>query len=209
MKTSRSPNRVSLPRALSKLGFASRTTANKLIADGSVLVNGQVELNPHRWVNLQSDRIAVAGTELVKTERRYVILNKPPGVVTTASDERGRTTVVDLLGEEGTGIAPVGRLDKETSGLILLTNDNELANFLTSPESGLPKTYAVVVDKKVDREDLSRLRQGISITVNGQEYRTKPAETRLMDRHAVELTITEGKNRQVRKMFEELGYQIV
>src|SRR3990172_5802787 len=180
MKTSRSPNRVSLPRALSKLGFASRTTANKLSADGSVLVNGHVELNPHRWVNLQSDRIAVAGTELVKTERRYVILNKPPGVVTTASDERGRTTVVDLLGEEGTGIAPVGRLDKETSGLILLTNDNELANFLTSPESGLPKTYAVVVDKKVDREDLSRLRQGISITVNGQEYWTKPAETRLM-----------------------------
>lgn len=209
MKTSRSPNRVSLPRALSKLGFASRSTAHKLIGNGSVLVNGNVELNPHRWVNLQSDRITVDGNEVVKTERRYVLLNKPTGVVTTVSDERGRTTVLDVLGEEGAGLAPVGRLDKDTSGLLLLTNDNELGNILTSPGAGLPKTYAVVLDRIVRREDLAQLRKGISITVNGQEHRTLPAETRLTDRNALELTITEGKNRQVRRMFEELGYSVL
>lgn len=209
MKTSRSPNRVSLPRALSKLGFASRSAAQNLIVEGSVLVNGRVERNPHCWVNLERDRISVKGTEVIRAERRYLLLHKPVGVVTTASDEKGRATVLDLLGEEGRGLMPVGRLDKDTSGLLLLTNDHELGDFLTAPLTAVPKTYAVTVDRPIRREDCSRIRHGVSITVNGRPYTTKPAETRILDRESVELVISEGKNRQIRKMFEVLGYQMM
>lgn len=181
----------------------------RLIIYGRVEVNGRKEQNPHRWVDLRHDSISVDGTHLKELTRTYLVLHKPRGIVTTASDERGRQTVLDLLGSSSAGVFPVGRLDKETSGLLLLTNDHELANRLTDPHSDIEKKYIVETDKPIRREHLAKLRQGIVITIDGQPYRTKPARTTLLGKLHVEITITEGKNRQLRRMFEELGYEVI
>ena len=208
MKTSRAPGRVSLPRALSKLGIASRSQALRLIADGAVTVNRKVESNPHRWIDLNRDRIELKNQVLERRAFRYLLLNKPCGVVTTSSDERGQKTVFDLLGEKGEGMSPVGRLDKETSGLLLFTNDHQLANFLTSPESGYRKTYIAAVDRQISKEDLLVLSRGVDIEIKGSTYRTKPAEVSQPLPGTLEISITEGKNRQIRRMLESLGYEV-
>src|SRR5271157_5646693 len=119
MKTSHAAGRVSLPRAISKLGFASRSQANRLIEEGSVRVNNKVELNPHRWVDINGDRIEIQSQTLQREAFRYLVLHKPRGVVTTSSDELGSQTVFDVLGDKSKGLKPVGRLDKETTGLLL------------------------------------------------------------------------------------------
>ncbi|MGA3243805.1 MAG: pseudouridine synthase [Bacteroidota bacterium] len=209
MKTSRAPGRVSLPRALSKLGIASRSQAIRLIEGGAVIVNRTVESNPHRWIDLNRDRIELKNQVLERRAFRYLLLNKPCGVVTTGSDERGQKTVFDLLGEKGEGLSPVGRLDKETSGLLLFTNDHQLANFLTSPESSYRKTYIAVVDRQVGREDLLLLSRGVDIEIKGSTYRTKPAEISQPISAKLEISITEGKNRQIRRMLDALGYEVV
>jgi 23S rRNA pseudouridine2605 synthase len=208
-KTSRGPNKVSLPRAISKLGFASRSQALQVIQGGRVIVNGRVERNPHRWVNLLADTIKVDNELLTKQPFRYIILNKPRGLVTSKADERGRATVFDILEEEGEGLAPVGRLDKDTTGLLLFTNDHQLANLLISPESGVEKTYLATVDRDVDQKDLQRCADGMEIEGRGKVIRTKPAVVKLKGQRLAEITLTEGRNRQVRRMFEALGYQVV
>ena len=208
MKTSRAPGRVSLPRAISKLGFASRSQACRLIVDGSVRVNNKVELNLHRWVDIEHDRIEVQSQTLKREAFRYVILHKPRGVVTTSSDERGERTVFDVLGEKGEGLKSVGRLDKETTGLLLFTNDHQLANRVTSPDVGLSKTYVVSLDRPIRDSDLQMLAEGMEIRAEGKDVVTKPARVSVRQPLEVEISITEGKNRQVRKMLEELGYAV-
>jgi pseudouridine synthase len=198
-----------LPRAISKLGFASRSQALQLIQGGRVIVNGRVERNPHRWVNLLADTIKVDNELLTKQPFRYIILNKPRGLVTSKADERGRATVFDILEEEGEGLAPVGRLDKDTTGLLLFTNDHQLANLLISPESGVEKTYLATVDRDVDQKDLQRCADGMEIEGRGKVIRTKPAVVKVKGQRLAEITLTEGRNRQVRRMFEALGYQVV
>jgi 23S rRNA pseudouridine2605 synthase len=208
MKTSRAPGRVSLPRAISKLGFASRSQACRLIEDGSVRVNGKVELNLHRWVNIENDRIEIQNQTLKREAWRYVVLHKPLGVVTTSADERGERTVFDVLGDKSIGLKPVGRLDKETTGLLLFTNDHQLANRVTSPDVGLSKTYVASLDRPIRDEDLRRLSEGMEIRVEGKEVVTRPARVAVRQGLEIELAITEGKNRQIRNMLEELGYEV-
>ncbi|HXG37411.1 MAG TPA: pseudouridine synthase [Bacteroidota bacterium] len=208
MKTSRGPHRVSLPRALSKLGYASRAQAFFLIREGRVAVNGRIVTNPHAWVQLNKDTIALEGKEVFQKEFRYLVFHKPAGVTTTRSDERGNTTVYDLLGETARGLSPVGRLDKDTSGLLLFTNDHQLANALTDPDLGIPKTYHVVLHSSPSSLDIQRLSKGVTITVDGKPYKTKPALVTKRSAREVEITIHEGKNRQLRKMFAALGYDV-
>lgn len=209
-KTSRRAHHVSLARALSKLGFCSRAQALELIEAGHVEVNGSRVVNPRRWVNLRRDTITVDGKTVGATKRlRYVVLHKPKDVVTTRSDELGRPTVMDLLGEQGKGLFPVGRLDKDSTGLLLFTNDHQLAEFLINPASHVPKKYVVRLDRPVRKEDVATLRHGMEIRVGGTLYRTLPADVRILGDKTVEITITEGKNRQIRRMFGELGYEVV
>ncbi|MFN3135990.1 MAG: pseudouridine synthase, partial [Candidatus Kryptonium sp.] len=155
---------VSLERALSKLGYMSRTIARKIITQGKVSVNSKIITNPSFRVDLKRDKIAVDGKQLKQKEKIYIVLNKPKGVVTTRRDELNRKTIYDIV-KLNTWIAPVGRLDKNTSGLLLLTNDNRFADFITNPESKVPKTYIVKLNKKINQEDLIKLQLGIEIEV--------------------------------------------
>jgi 23S rRNA pseudouridine2605 synthase len=209
MKTSRGPGRVSLPRALSKLGFASHAEALRLIQSGVVSVNKKKELNPHRWVDLKRDVMEVKSEPVQRQAFRYILLHKPKGFVTTRSDERGQATVFELLGERGKGLSPVGRLDKETTGLLLFTNDHQLANRVTSPDTNLPKTYVADLDRPLDRKDLASLTNGVPIRIEGRTSRTKPAQVAQVAAGNVEISISEGKNRQIRRMLEELGYSVL
>ncbi len=210
MRTSHRPHQVTLQRALSKLGVCSRSQASPLIQAGRVSINGRVEANPNRWMNLQSDKIAVDGRMLTKEkEYRYLLFHKPLGVVTTRSDERGRVTVFDLLGDSGKGLFPVGRLDKDTTGLLLLTNDHQLSEMLTNPNSKVPKSYSVVVDRPLTERDLKALKEGVEIDIRGTGYKTRHAEVSKINPTTIEVTITEGKNRQLRRMLDALGYEVV
>jgi 23S rRNA pseudouridine2605 synthase len=209
MKTSRAPGRVTLPRALSKLGMSSRSQAIGMIESGLVSVNGKQEKNPHRWVDITGDRIELNNRVVKQRAFRYLLLNKPAGCVTTRSDERGRKTVFDILGEAGEGMSPVGRLDAETSGLLLLTNDNQFANQLTSPEAGVEKTYVVSLQRPIEKKELLQLASGVEIEISGRVHRTKPARVGAVVAESFELTISEGKNRQVRRMMEALGHDVV
>lgn len=208
-KTSHELNKVSLPRAISKLGYASRSQAMALIQAGSVKVNGREEKNPHRWVNLRTDTIQVEQEVLQKKDFRYLIVHKPSDVVTTHSDEKDRETVFDLIGDAAKGLSPVGRLDKDTTGLLLLTNNHEVGDVLTSPDSGVEKTYIATLDTSIEAKDLVRLQKGVEIKLAGAMYRTKPADVKLQDHSTVEITVQEGKNRQLHRMFEALGYTLV
>jgi 23S rRNA pseudouridine2605 synthase len=196
---------VSLARALSKLGFCSRSEAGEVIAQGRVRVNGTVVRSATRRVALSTDKISVDGDALRKTELVYLLMHKPAGLVTTRSDERGRATVYELLGDLGQWVFPVGRLDKETSGLLLFTNDNRLGESLTNPGSKVPKTYLVTLDRAVREEDLGVLRSGMTL---GKEA-FLPAVASRLGPSRVELTIVEGKNRQIRRMFTALGYMVL
>ena len=201
--------KATLDRALSRMGFASRTAACAEILKGTVSVNGRVVKDPARWVNLQQDRIAVRKVPLKPAAHRYYVLNKPKGVVTTHRDKLSRKTVYDFLPAGCGHISAVGRLDKNTSGLLLLTNDNDFANYLTSPRSGIPKTYLVKARGKMSEQSLQRLRGGLELS----DGPTLPAEAELIrvsERNSwVQITLHEGRNRQVRRMFEATGHVVL
>jgi pseudouridine synthase len=201
-------NQVTLSRALSKLGIASRTQAHALILEGQISVNGRIEKSPLVWVDPREERITLAGKIVRKTERAYMALHKPPGFVTTRSDEKGRKTVYDLLPEKLDWVFPVGRLDKESSGLLLLTNDTRFGESITSPTSKIPKAYLVQFDRPLLEADRKRMESGMALS-NGT--RTLPAIVKISfgDPATCEITLREGKNRQIRRMGEELGYEVV
>ncbi len=202
---------VSLERALSKLGYTSRKNARELIKSRRVTVNSKIVSDPSFRVNLKKDKIAVDGKLLKPKEKIYIILNKPKGIVTTRKDELNRKTIYDIV-KIDTWVAPAGRLDKNTSGLIILTNDNKFSDFITNPESKVPKTYLVKLNKRIKREDLLKLQIGIEIEINGQTYKTLPTRVNVVKENPktcwVEIEIVEGKNRQIRRMFEKLGYKV-
>ena len=190
---------------LARAGIASRRAADELIKAGRVLVNGEPgELNT--FVG-DRDRVEVDGRPVGKQPLAYVLLNKPAGVVTTARDPQGRPTVVDLVPGEPR-VFPVGRLDWDTEGLLLLTNDGELAHGLTHPSRGVPKTYLVEVSGVPGRAALRRLREGVDL----DDGRTAPARARLAQTTptgaALEIVIHEGRNRQVRRMCEAVGHPV-
>ncbi|HUL42977.1 MAG TPA: pseudouridine synthase [Bacteroidota bacterium] len=197
--------RVSLARALSKLGAASRAEGARMIESGRVTLNGRIVSNPAVRCAPEVDVIRLDGKEAIKPAREYIMLHKPKGVVTTRSDEKGRKTVYDLLDIVRGWYFPVGRLDMDSSGLLLLTNDNRLGELLTNPRSGIPKTYIVKLDRKMRDEDVSTMRRGLS--VDGETF--LPAKVRLLDGTSAEIIIHEGKNRQIRRMCDALGYKVI
>jgi 23S rRNA pseudouridine2605 synthase len=195
---------------MSKLGFCSRSKAFELIREGKVRLNGTIPHNPSTAVRLGVDRIEVAGQKVGAAEKIYLMLNKPREIVTTASDEKGRDTVYTLLPRGLEWIAPVGRLDKASEGLLLLTNDSEWAARITDPATHLDKTYHVQVGTVASAELLEKLRHGVE-TEKGELLRAKRVGVvRAGEKNSwIELVLDEGKNRQIRRMFEGLGVQVL
>jgi pseudouridine synthase len=198
-----------LERVISKAGLGSRTEARKWIGAGRVKVNGRVEGNPNRWVDLERDRITFDDKPLESAERVYLLLHKPAGYLTTYDDPEGRPTIYDLLPDRDRYLFPVGRLDLDTSGLLILTNDTAFAEKMTNPAYHVPKTYHVKASRHLGEEELERLRNGIEL----RDGPTRPATvTRLREpggKTVFEITITEGRNRQVRRMVEALDAKVV
>jgi 23S rRNA pseudouridine2605 synthase len=195
-----------LAKHLAHAGVASRRAAEALIADGRVVVEGEVVTDPARDV-AESDRVEVDGEAVPGVERRVVYaLHKPLGVVSTARDTHGRPTVVELVPADGLRLYPVGRLDADSSGLILLTNDGELANRLTHPRYEVAKTYlAHVGGGRVGEGAMRALREGVEL----EDGLTAPARARRVRSNAIELTIHEGRNRQVRRMCGAVGHPVL
>ena len=201
---------IRLQKILSQAGVASRRAAEKLIAEGRVSVNGVTVLEMGTKADPAADDIRADGRRVKGPERpRYVLLNKPAGYVSTRSDPQRRPTVIDLLRGLREYIYPVGRLDYDTEGLLILTNDGELAARLTHPRHGVERTYEARVAGIPDEHDLDRLRTGIPL--DGR--RTLPAEADLLTRgkgaeSVLRLTIREGRKRQVRRMCEAVGHPV-
>lgn len=196
-----------LAKHLAHAGVASRRAAEQLIFAGRVMVNGEVVIDPARDVS-GSERIDVDGERVgaPPVVRAVFVLNKPVGVVSTAIDTHDRPTVVDLVRAPGDRrLYPIGRLDAETTGLILLTDDGDLAHRLTHPRFGVSKTYvAQVGGKRVSDGALKRLRSGIRL----EDGMTAPADVRRLAAHEIELTIREGRKHQVRRMCEAVGHPV-
>jgi 23S rRNA pseudouridine2605 synthase len=196
-----------LAKHLAHAGIASRRAAEEIIAAGRVTVDGETVTDPARGVT-GAEAIAVDGEALAHRapQRLVYALHKPSGVVSTAHDPQGRRTVVDLLPGVSTRLYPVGRLDADTTGLILLTNDGELANRLTHPRYEVPKTYrARVANGPVGERALRALREGVDL----DDGRTAPAAVRALGLGELELTIREGRKRQVRRMLDAVGHPAI
>jgi 23S rRNA pseudouridine2605 synthase len=195
-----------LAKHLAHAGVASRRAAERLIFEGRVVVDGEVATDPARDVG-EDSRVEVDGKAASEVESPVVYaLNKPLGVISTAQDTHGRPTVVELVPAQGLRLYPVGRLDADSSGLILLTNDGRLANRLTHPRYEVPKTYlARVGGGRVGEGALRALRKGVEL----EDGLTAPARVRRLRSDTIELTIHEGRNRQVRRMCEAIGHPVL
>jgi pseudouridine synthase len=198
-----------LERVLSKAGAGSRVDARKWICAGRVSVNGHTVRDPDHWVDMKRDRVRLDGRPLRARERIYLLLYKPSGYLTTYRDPQKRPTVYDLITDVGTFVSPVGRLDLDTSGLLLMTNDNQLAERVTNPESHVPKTYLVKASIRLSDEQLQQLRVGVDLA----DGPTRPAHVRRVrdsEKYThLEITLTEGRNRQVRRMIEAVGAKVL
>lgn len=208
MTTEKRPLKT-LERVLSKAGIGSRVEARSWIHAGRVRVNGRVVENPDQWVDMERDRVRFDDQPLQQQKRVYLLLYKPKGYLTTYKDPEGRPTVYDLIADVGTFVSPVGRLDLDTSGLLLMTNDNQFAERVTNPKSHVPKTYLVKASTLLTEAQLDQLRHGIELT----DGPTRPADvTHLRDSGKYthfEITLTEGRNRQVRRMVEALDSHVL
>ena len=201
---------MGLARALSKLGYCSRSQAAELVRAGRVKLNGAVRRNPEEPVIMERDRIEVDGKRVEEGTKVYLMLNKPRGVVTTAADEKGRETVYEYVDTTLPWVAPVGRLDKASEGLLLLTNDSEWAARISDPETHLEKTYHVQVGTIADEKLLEKLREGIT-TDSSEILRAKRVRIlRTGIRNTwLEVVLDEGKNRQIRRMLGELDIDVL
>jgi len=192
-----------LQKIIARAGICSRREAEKLILNGRIIVDGKIitelgaKANPNQKICVDGKPIAV------RTEKIYILLNKPRGYVSTAHDERGRKTILDLI-DISERVYPVGRLDLNSEGLILLTNDGELTNLLIHPRFEVKKTYRAKISGSITEQKLDKLRAGIELN----DGLTAPAEIYLLDKDLVEITIHEGRNRQVRRMFAAIGCDV-
>jgi len=198
-----------LERVLSKAGLGSRTQARRWIGAGRVRVNGKLIQTPDHWVDLERDRVTLDGKPVQPEERRYLLLYKPKGYITSHGDPGGRPTVYDLIGDLGIWVVPVGRLDQDTSGLLLMTNDTRFAERIMNPEFKVGKTYLVKCSTLLTGEQLDALRSGIEL----KDGPTRPAIVQRVRDSAkythLEIRITEGRNRQVRRMIEAIGSKVL
>jgi len=221
MKENQPSRRIGLARALSKAGYCSRSRAVELIHAGRVSLNGKIRRNPETPVSGNRDQIAVDGNLLEPQKKTYLMMNKPRGVVTTASDEKGRDTVYDILnsnsvnrlrpsGETLPWLAPVGRLDKASEGLLLLTNDSEWGARIAAPETHLDKTYHVQAGAVAEEQLIQALVQGVRAK-DGEMLRAKQARRlRAGEKNCwFEIVLDEGKNRQIRRMMEAMGVEVL
>ncbi len=201
--------KIRLQKHLSECGVASRRKAEELIEQGSVKVNGRTAKLGDK-VDPKRDKITVKGKNVVSTnEKVYIMLNKPRGFVTTLSDEYGRKTVSDLIKDVGERVYPIGRLDRDSEGLLLLTNDGELANIITHPSRNVNKTYSVTVSGEVSEEQIEKMAKGVLI----EGRKTLPCDCfvteRKADRTVLGFIIHEGRNRQIRKMCEAVNLKVL
>ena len=235
--------RIGLARALSKLGYCSRSQAAELIRDGCVRLNEVVRFDPETPVHLTRDRILVNDRPIEAGAKIYLVMNKPRGLVTTAADEKGRDTVYSILKKSGSAargmnslsessaasprlnpawVAPVGRLDKASEGLLLLTNDSEWGAGVAAPEAHLPKTYHVQIARVADEALLAALTAGGKVAANsgassgetsGDGETMRASQVRLLrsgqKNSWLEIVLTEGKNRQIRRMLQALGIDVL
>lgn len=209
-KASQNTRRTGLARALSKLGYCSRSRAFELVRGGHVCVNGWLVRDPEGRVQMGKDEIQVDGRKVGVAEKIYLMLNKPRGVVTTARDEKGRETVYSLIPEYKDWVAPVGRLDMASEGLLLLTNDSEWGARISLPEAHIEKTYHVQIGAVADEGLLDRIRRGVR-TEDGEVLRVN--RVRVL-RHGeknswLEIVLDEGKNRHIRRLLAKLEIEVL
>ena len=195
-----------LQKLIARAGICSRREAEKIISAGRVTVDGKIITEPGTKADPSKNKIRVDGKLLnFGAEKIYLLLNKPRGYVSTVKDERGRKTVLELLGENfSERVYPVGRLDLNSEGLLILTNDGDLTNSLIQPRFEIKKTYRAKISGEVTEEKLDKLRAGIEL----EDGLTAPAEIYLLEKNLVEVTIHEGRNRQVRRMFAAIGCDV-
>lgn len=200
---------VRLQKVIAEAGLASRRKAEEWMVAGRVTVNGKVVSRLGARVDPERDKVAVDGRVIGEEPKVVIVLNKPRGYLSTASDDRGRPTVVDLVKGVGRRVFPVGRLDLDTEGLIIMTNDGPLANGLSHPSREVPKTYAALVRGHPGRLALKTLAEGVQL----DDGRTAPARVRLLGAHGgnaiLELSIHEGRNHEVRRMCEAVGHEVL
>lgn len=200
--------KMRLDKFLSEMGIGTRSEVKKSIAKGQVQVNGTVVKKPECKIDTEADHVQVQGQEVRYVAYEYYMLNKPAGVVSATEDARDQT-VVNLISEKlRDDLFPVGRLDKDTEGLLLITNDGEMAHRLLSPKKHVDKTYFAVINGKVTEEDVERFREGVDI---GDGKLTMPAELVILksdEISEIELTIREGRFHQVKRMFHAVGKEV-
>jgi len=213
MKQQQPTRRIGLARALSKLGYCSRSQASELIRAGQVRLNGGVRRDPETPVRLEKDQIVVDGDAVDPQQKIYLMMNKPRGLVTTASDEKGRDTIYAVLEETGESlpwVAPVGRLDKASEGLLLLTNDSEWGARIAAPETHLEKTYHVQLDRVVDARQLQTIASGVTGEDGDILRATQVQLLRSGEKNCwLEIILDEGKNRHIRRMLSALEVQVL
>ncbi len=198
-----------LDRVLSRAGLGSRTEARQWIGAGRVAVNGRTIQTPDHWVDAGRDRVSLDGRPIRAATKRYLLLYKPTGYLTTYKDPEGRPTVYDLLTDVEEWVFPAGRLDLDTSGLLILTNDTGFGDRLTDPAHKVPKTYLVKASTRLSDEQLDRLRQGVELS-DGPTLPARVERLRDSEKYThLELTIAEGRNRQVRRMIEAIGSKVL
>jgi 23S rRNA pseudouridine2605 synthase len=198
-----------LDRVLSKAGLGSRTDARKWIGAGRVKVNGGLIQTPDHWVDLERDSVTLDDRPIRPGEKIYLVLYKPKGYITTYKDPAGRPTVYDLIQDAGQWVVPVGRLDQDSSGLLLLTNDTRFAERVTNPEYKVPKTYLVKASTLLSDDQLDQLRRGV-VLGDGPTQPATVKRVRDSPRYTfVEITIREGRNRQVRRMVDAIGSKVL
>jgi len=206
---SQNSRRIGLARALSKLGYCSRSRACELVREGRVTLNGTRRRDAETPVDLTIDRIQVDGASVGRQHELYLMLNKPRGLVTTASDEKGRETIYSCLPPDSPWVAPVGRLDKASEGLLLLTNHSEWAARVLAPETHLEKTYHVQVRAAVEPEIIRSLTKGVSTDAGFLRARSAFILRQGVRNTWLDIVLDEGKNRQIRRMLEALGIEVL
>jgi len=198
-----------LERVLSKAGLGSRSEARKWIGAGRVKVNGRLIQTPDHWVDLGRDKVTLDNNLVKASEKIYLLLNKPTGYITTFKDPEGRPTVYDLIKDAGRWVVPVGRLDRDTSGLLLLTSDTRFAERIANPDYKVHKTYLVKASTLLSEEQVQLLRDGVTLS-DGLTQPARVKRVRDSGKYSfVEITLHEGRNRQVRRMLEAVGSKVL